>query len=130
MIICGFAGIGKSYMCKHYANWIDLESTPFEKDFERYVKVAQHMDKQGYNVMLSCHGDLRKLLHEKGIEYTLVVPKRELKEEYINRYKNRGNTESFIKNLNSNWDKFCKPYEFEKVVYLDSNDFISTKFVV
>ena len=38
MIICGYAGIGKSYLAHNYPNIIDLESTPFEKDWDRYKK--------------------------------------------------------------------------------------------
>lgn len=29
-IICGFAGIGKSYLAKNKEGYVDLESTPFE----------------------------------------------------------------------------------------------------
>ena len=42
MIICGFPGVGKSTLAK-FSNWVDLESTPFEKDWVRYAKVAKHM---------------------------------------------------------------------------------------
>ena len=38
MIICGYAGIRKSYLAHNYPNIIDLESTPFEKDWDRYKK--------------------------------------------------------------------------------------------
>jgi len=33
-IICGFAGIGKSTLAKNKAGFVDLESTPFEKDWD------------------------------------------------------------------------------------------------
>ena len=42
-IICGFAGIGKSTMAKNNRGVVDLESTPFEKDFDRYLMVAKQM---------------------------------------------------------------------------------------
>jgi len=54
MIICGFPGIRKSTLAK-FSNWVDLESTPFEKDWVRYAKVAKHMSDNGYNVMVSTH---------------------------------------------------------------------------
>ena len=54
MIICGFPGVGKSTLAK-FSNWVDLESTPFEKDWVRYAKVAKHMSDNGYNVMVSTH---------------------------------------------------------------------------
>lgn len=73
-IICGFAGIGKSTLARNRAGVVDLESTPFEKDWKRYVKVASHMAKNGYTVLLSCHKELREELHAQGIEYTLALP--------------------------------------------------------
>lgn len=125
MIICGFAGIGKSTLCTKEPKWIDLESTPFEKDWDRYTKVADHMNRQGYNVMLSCHADLRKTLHEKNIPYILVLPDRDLKEEYIERYKRRGNVESFIKSLDENWDDYTNYFKWENVVFLSDNEYLS-----
>ena len=46
MIICGYAGIGKSYLGHNAVGVIDLESTPFEKDWERYAKCAISYYKQ------------------------------------------------------------------------------------
>lgn len=125
MIVCGFAGIGKSTLCKTKPMWIDLESTPFEKDWERYVKVAMHMDKQGYNVMLSCHVDLRKCLHENGARYFVVMPVSGLKDEYIDRYNRRGNNPAFIESLEKNWDAYTKSLEWEYPVYLKAGQYLS-----
>lgn len=66
MIICGFAGIGKSFLATNGNRWVDLESTPFRKNWDLYSDVAIHMDKNGYDVMLSCHKPLRDILIEKG----------------------------------------------------------------
>lgn len=125
MIICGFAGIGKSTLCKNKAMWIDLESTPFEKDWDRYATVAMHMDKQGYNVMLSCHADLRKKLHEKGARYFVVLPFPSLKDEYLNRYKKRGNDSSFIESIEKNWNAYTECLEWEYPLYLRYGQYIS-----
>ena len=125
MIVCGFAGIGKSTLCTQRPKWIDLESTPFEKDFDRYTKVASHMDKQGYNVMLSCHEGLRKALHDKGIKYVLILPDSSLKNEYIERYKKRGNSEAFIKSLDENWDNYTKVFDWEDAIKLGENEYLS-----
>lgn len=125
MIVCGFAGIGKSTLCKMKASWIDLESTPFEKDWERYAKVAMHMDKQGYNVMLSCHAELRTLLHVKGARYYVVLPFFDLKEEYLNRYRKRGNDPAFVESIKKNWDKYTENFEWEYPVYLRAGQHLS-----
>lgn len=125
MIVCGFAGIGKSTLCKEKPMWIDLESTPFEKDWDRYIKVAMHMDKQGYNVMLSCHAELRKRLHENGARYYVVMPLANLKEEYLNRYKKRGNAPAFIESIEKNWDAFTEFFEWEYPIYLKAGQYLS-----
>ena len=124
MIICGFAGIGKSYIAKRQCKWIDLESTPFEKDWDRYVKVAKHMSDNGYIVMLSCHKELRELLHKKGINYNVVMPNKNLKLVYLTRYKMRGNTEEFIDNMDSNWNDYITAYPWENCIRLKKNQYL------
>lgn len=106
MIICGFAGVGKSYIAKRYPSWVDLESTPFKKNWDLYTDVAMHMDKNGYNVMLSCHKDVREMLKQKNAEFIVVLPNIKDKNEYIRRYKERGNTNDFIKLFEDSFEKF------------------------
>lgn len=111
MIICGYAGIGKSYLAHNFPNIIDLESTPFEKDWDRYAKCAKHYSNQGYLVLLSCHKSIReKICHcLDGVpfgERITVVPNVEDKLEYMKRYQDRGNTEDFIKTQMDNWEKW------------------------
>ena len=109
MIICGFPGTGKTTMAKsHGGCWVDLESTPFEKDWTRYAKVADHMSRQGYKVMVSTHKELLREFEAAEISYTVVVPPIEDKEEYIARYEHRGNTEEFITLLSDNWEKWIR----------------------
>lgn len=124
MIITGFAGIGKSSVTKTIPNIIDLESTPFEKDWDRYVKVAKHMDKQGHVVLISCHKELREKLREEKIPYLCVMPEKDLKDEYLKRYKERGNDKEFIKSLKDNWDNYTKPLPNEFVFRLKSEEYL------
>lgn len=42
LIISGFAGIGKSHLARN-GKIVDLESTPFNKQWELYANVAIHM---------------------------------------------------------------------------------------
>ena len=44
MILCGFPGIGKSFVAKNYKGFVDLESTPFNKNWDLYTNVAKHMN--------------------------------------------------------------------------------------
>lgn len=125
MIVCGFAGIGKSTLCKTKPMWIDLESTPFEKNWDMYARVAQHMSNQGYNVMVSCHAYLRRYMHEHGIDYKLVMPCKDLKAEYVARYKKRGNTPAFVESLENNWDSYVEELEWERPIRLGAGKFLA-----
>lgn len=109
-IICGFAGIGKSTLARNCSGVVDLESTPFEKDWTRYAMVARHMAENGYTVLLSCHKEIREELHSG---YYLAIPRNLDKADYIKRYRDRGNNEAFIKKIEENWDSYLErlPHE-------------------
>ena len=111
MIICGYAGIGKSFLGKNYPMVMDLESTPFEKDWDRYAKCAIHYHKQGYLVLVSCHKEIRERISDvtNGVSYNerlTIVPDVSDKEWYKQRYTERGNTPEFIKVQMENWEKW------------------------
>ena len=111
MIICGYAGVGKSYLGRNYPMVMDLESTPFEKDWDRYAKCAIHYHKQGYLVLLSCHKDIRERIFDpkNGVPYgerLTIVPNIADKDLYKKRYTDRGNTPEFINVQMENWEKW------------------------
>ena len=115
MIICGFPGTGKSFVAKFY-NWVDLESTPFEKDWVRYAKVAKHMSDNGYTVMVSTHKELLKEFEQIEVPYTVILPHPSDKEEFLNRYRVRGNSEEFIENINLHWEEWIDSILYTKSV--------------
>jgi hypothetical protein len=118
-IICGFAGIGKSYLAKHEAGYIDLESTPFKKNWDLYIDVAEHMQSQGYKVMMSCHKELRDKLKERNVDYIVVIPTVDYKDNYIQRYKDRGSTREFIELFEDKFEEFIREIlDNEHDVYL------------
>lgn len=110
MIICGYAGVGKSTLAKEVAGIMDLESTPFEKDWDRYAKCAIHYHKNGYIVLVSCHKEIRErilsMLAEDNTNVCTIVPNVADKELYRERYTRRGNTPEFIKVQMDNWEKW------------------------
>lgn len=105
MIICGFPGTGKTMMAK-LGHWIDLESTPFEKDWMRYAKVAKHMNDNGYTVMVSTHKELLDAFEQMEVSYTVIIPPIADKETYLRRYDMRGNNYNFICTLEQNWQQW------------------------
>ena len=104
MIICGYAGIGKSYLAHNFPNVIDLESTPFEKDWDRYFKCAKHYSNQGFLVLLSCHREIReRVLAIPYSERITIFPCIDDKDLFETRYKERGNTQEFINIQMEHW---------------------------
>ena len=107
MIICGYAGIGKSYLAHNYPNIIDLESTPFEKDWDRYFKCAKHYSDQGFLVLLSCHKEIReRVLSMPYGERITIFPCIGDKDLFETRYEERGNTQEFINIQMEHWDEW------------------------
>jgi len=128
MIVCGFAGIGKTHLAKHRAGWVDLESTPFEKNWATYAGVAYHMSMNGFDVLLSCHEELRDFLRKKKIPFITVAPDVTLKEHYLERYKSRGNAESFIQNMDKNWHNYMSSipgHKDDHVFILKEEEYLS-----
>ena len=122
MIICGFPGTGKSTMAK-FSRWVDLESTPFKKNWLLYAEVAKHMSDNGYTVMVSTHAEMLEALEQIEARYTVVIPPITDKETYLHRYDMRGNTYDFIRLLDGNWQRWLsaiveKPSVLKTVVVL------------
>ena len=114
MVICGFAGIGKTYLGNKYKNVIDLDTLLDE--LPRLKEQRKGLTERGLNyewpdnyleaivdanskydfVLVSQSIEILEELHFMKIPYTLAFPKLELKEEYIQRCIDRGNQENFI----------------------------------
>lgn len=105
MIICGFPGTGKSMMAR-FSHWVDLESTPFKKNWLLYAEVAKHMSDSGYTVMVSTHAEMLNALEHIEARYTVVIPPITDKDTYMHRYDMRGNTDDFIRLLDENWHRW------------------------
>lgn len=110
MIICGFPGTGKTEMARKQpirgSCWVDLESTPFEKNWQLYANVAKHMSENGYNVMTSTHEELLKTFEKMRVKYTVVIPPINDKPNYLKRYLRRGDDKEFIDLIDKNWEKW------------------------
>ena len=55
---------------------------------------------------MSSHKEVREALLEAEIPFTLIVPARDMKAEWIGRCLLRGSGEDFCKMLNIHWDKW------------------------
>jgi hypothetical protein len=137
LLITAFPGTDKTSYCNRDADYIpqgfatDSDSSTFDKSNfpQNYIEHIKEKISEGYaRIFISSHKEVRDALVENNLEFTLVYPKRELKEEYLKRYKERGSSESFINLLNNNWDNWIEELENQKGcthIQLESGQFIS-----
>lgn len=148
-IISAFPGIGKTTLVQTNKNYIDLESSDYkwldiDKSLsieerkgtaktinpyfpENYIKKIIGLTDMGFNVLISSHKEVREALQAQGIEYTIILPSLDMKEEMISRYLSRGNQESFVNLLKTNYEKFVEDLSIdpnEKII-LKSGQYLS-----
>ena len=59
-------------------------------------------------ILVSCHTAVRDALYADGISFRSVVPAKSEKENYLNRYRQRGSPASFVCLLCKNWDDWLR----------------------
>jgi hypothetical protein len=115
MVISAFPGCGKSHYFRSNKNKIvlDSDSSTFDKsDFPRnYIEHIKSNIGKADVIMVSSHKEVREALVENGIFFTLVYPEPSIKEEYIQRYIDRGSPESFVNLLTNNWNNWISELE-------------------
>lgn len=148
-IISAFPGIGKTTLVQTNKNYVDLESSDYkwidiDKTLsieerkgtaktinpyfpENYIKKIIELTDMGFNVLISSHKEVREALQAQGIKYTIILPSLDMKEEMISRYLSRGNQESFVNLLKTNYEKFVGDLSIdpnEKII-LKSGQYLS-----
>ena len=105
-IICSFFGTGKTYMNKNYPNYLDLETYYFgdRKDLLA-MAIKDGSRAYGYNVLVACTKPIIELLQDNDLDFVAVLPSKDLKQEYLERFKKRGSPPEIIKGLENNFDK-------------------------
>lgn len=135
-IISGFPGIGKTTFFQnqsdHNRKCLDIDSSEFSwikdesgantkernPDFpNNYISYIKENIGKVDIIFISSHDIVRKALKDANILYVLVYPEISAKEEYIRRYKERGDNEEFINFINNNWDKFINEMKNEIFPY-------------
>lgn len=118
MIISAFPGCGKSHYFRNNENKtvLDSDSSTFDKsDFPRnYIEHIKSNIGKADVIMVSSHKEVREALVENDIFFTLVYPEPSIKEEYIQRYIDRGSPESFVNLLTNNWNNWISELEEQK----------------
>lgn len=145
IVISGFPGVGKTYYYDEAmnvgANVLDSDSSSFSwitiggektrnpefpKNYMHYVKEQLTHVKL---ILVSSHREVRKALFDQGIHFMLVYPDISLKDEYLQKFKDRGNSHSFITFISENWESFIKDIEAQKgcdLIKLKSGQFLTS----
>lgn len=132
-IISAFPGIGKTYLYENQHKLglkiLDSDSSTFNKDKfpQNYIEHIKNNIGKVDIILVSSHDVVRNALVNENIFFFLVYPDIKLKDEFIKRYKKRGNHENFIKLLDSNWNNWIT--EIEKVQACAKIKFKSNKFL-
>ena len=151
VIISGFSGIGKTFLAEKYCNVLDLESSPFFWDYsstnfdcdiekikgtggrKRNLKYPQNfideiksnMTKYDY-ILVWAHAD-EAVPHYNNHNIILdayLIPSLEALEEYFDRYRQRGNTEEYLKVVLDRYNfQFERRHEISKnIVILEKGE--------
>ena len=140
-IICGFSGTGKSTAEQKHRQILDMESSGYSNIWENgykgrnpqfpenYIdKLCELIDREESTFyLLSCHKEVRNELKNRGIDYIIVLPTIEQKNEYLKRWLKRGSPIEFIKLMNDRWEEMIKSCEEDEApkIYLSSDEYIS-----
>lgn len=132
LIISAFCGTGKTYLCENSNKKIvEFECWKYDKDCfpDNYVSDIQSKIGQVDIIFISTNPLALNILNKLGIKIILIYPQLELKNEYIERYKNRGSATDFILTLSKYWDSWLeeiKENKYCKHVELKSDEYVST----
>jgi len=151
MIIAAYAGCGKSTFAQMHKSALDFHCLPYKYylygDSDRseackanpdndmrhdwpdnYVAALKDIVNNYEYVLIPSDFWVLELLQEERIEYTLVYPCKEAREEYRCRYLDRGNTEYFLSIFYENWGWFIDRLEaddYGKHIVLRPHQFLA-----
>ena len=131
-IIAGFPATGKTYFFNNSKSSIDSDSSNFSwlskgvrnPDFpSNYINHIREI------ILVSTHKDVYSALIDAELYFTIVYPSKAAINEYIQRYKNRGNTEAFINLILANWDNWISDIQSIKSKYCNLIELPSGKYI-
>ena len=130
-VVCAaFCGTGKTYICeKTDIKAIEVEYWKYKEKglFKEYIQdVKKYFGKVDY-IFIATDPEGMKLLNNEGFNITLIYPRNELRNEYLDRYIERGSSYDFIGRFMKHWDTWIdelKEQEYCKHIVLDSGQYL------
>ena len=118
-IYAGFCGVGKSTLILNnkHMKIVEFECWKYRGDNfpDNYIKDILNAYNANYTVLISTDRVVINNLNSLGIKITLVYPDKKLKEEYIEKYKNRGSHKDFMNVIIKYWEKWIIELEQDKI---------------
>lgn len=147
-IVSAFPGCGKTtYYNANKDKSIDSDSSEFSwitddngnktrnPDFPKnYIDhIKQNIGKVKY-IFVSSHKEVRDALIKEHIPFLLFYPSINRKQEFLDKYKKRGNTDEFVKMLGNKWEEWITDIQNIDTPFVDlvetsqPNQHIGSKF--
>lgn len=133
-IISGFPGIGKTRYAQCHPGIVrDLDSKQhrwsrgFPESYIAQILAHAAITKDG-EILVSTHEEVLDALTANGLEFTLVFPALTLKEEYLERYRQRGDAPQLLDALSKNWSRYiyqCQSRTDCRKIVLNSKQVLS-----
>ena len=133
LVVSAFPGCGKSHLFRNKGEKkiLDSDSSTFDKSQfpQNYIEHIKSNIGEVDIILVSSHKEVRDALVNESIDFTLVYPRKDIKDEYIQRYIDRGNDGKFVELLKQNWDNWtdelenqegCEKIELESGQYLSN----------
>lgn len=116
-LILGFPGTGKTTFAEKQTELkvLDLDSSTIrwnEDGSKNENFVSEYVDRleksvDDYDIVFgSTHKEVVEELNNRGVDHTIIVPLVGSKEEYMDRYINRGSSDAFIDHMHENYEKY------------------------
>lgn len=132
-IISAFPGCGKTTFVANHPEVMDSDSSKFDKayfpgNYIEHIKVSQA---EGKHILVSTHKSVREALVDAELIFVLIYPKRNLIEEYRQRYLNRDGANgglAFADLITRHWDTWIDECEHQQRcfhLHLDAGQFLS-----
>lgn len=125
IILMGFPGVGKTYVKEKYKGSnklkvLDSDSSNFDKsDFpNNYIKYINEQIGKYDIIMVSTHAEVRDAIKNSLIPLSCPIyicyPSLDIKDEWLERLRKRGNNETFIKLIDENYYNWIRDIEMNE----------------
>jgi len=117
-----FPGVGKTHFYnQNKENTRDSDSSTFDKsEFpQNYIAHIKELleNETIEHILVSSHKSVRDALVEAGINFVLIKPHHNLKQEYLRRYQERKSPQAFIDLIDRMWNDWLTEIDEENGGY-------------